>query len=177
MTSFRDYCTSELQNIKSESRPKLSELLQHEFFNNDFISIHSFLTEIPLKSDEEKTQFFHGLVERLRGFPEVTVASQFGSLLLSRLVLLNKIAQEEVIPYILNIKDENQLISEDTFKKYLVAKLLKVFQVRDSQIRLLLLAHFNNFVHAFSKEELQTCILPEVMFFAFNLSFLCFFIC
>jgi SCY1-like protein 3 len=89
------------------ARPKLSSLLQHEFFNHEFIIIHSFLVELPLKSDEEKTQFFHSLVERLKAFPEVTVASQFGNLLLSRLVLLNKTAQDELLPFLLCPREGN----------------------------------------------------------------------
>jgi SCY1-like protein 3 len=168
LTSFRDLCKNELQSIDVAARPKLSSLLQHEFFNHEFIIIHSFLVELPLKSDEEKTQFFHSLVERLKAFPEVTVASQFGNLLLSRLVLLNKTAQDELLPFLLCPKEGGEdgtsnFFTEDTFRKYLAPKLLEIFCVRDAQIRLLLLNHFKHFVHIFTKDELQTCILPELL--------------
>ncbi|KAJ3630110.1 hypothetical protein Zmor_027060, partial [Zophobas morio] len=168
LTAFRDFCKNSLQNIDVATRPKLSTLLEHEFFNHEFIIIHSFLIELPLKSDEEKTQFFHSLVERLRAFPEVTVASQFGNLLLSRLVLLNKTAQDELLPFILCPKEGSEdsarnFFSEDVFRKFLTPKLLEIFCVRDAQIRLLLLNCFKYFVHTFTKEELQSCILPELL--------------
>lgn len=82
-------------------RPKLGDLLDCPFFNHDFIKIYSFLTELPLKSDEEKADFFTQLPEKLGGFNEIAVASQLGGLLLSRLVLLNKTAQKSLLPLIL----------------------------------------------------------------------------
>ncbi|RZB58829.1 protein-associating with the carboxyl-terminal domain of ezrin [Asbolus verrucosus] len=168
LSSFRDLCKNDLQNIDVNARPKLSSLLEHEFFNHEFIVIHSFLIELPLKSDEEKAQFFHNLVDRLKAFNEVTIANQFGNLLLSRLVLLNKTAQEELLPYILCPKEgpedcTGNIFTEDTFRKYLVPKLLEIFCVRDAQIRLLLLNHFKHFMQTFTKEELQSCILPELL--------------
>lgn len=107
LVSFKELCKNDLQNIDVATRPKLSSLLEHEFFNHEFIVIHSFLVELPLKSDDEKTNFFHSLVERLRVFPELSVANQLGNLLLSRLVLLNKTAQEELLPFILRPKNGN----------------------------------------------------------------------
>ncbi|XP_044262343.1 protein-associating with the carboxyl-terminal domain of ezrin isoform X2 [Tribolium madens] len=167
LTSFKELCKNDLQNIEVESRPKLNSLLQHEFFNHEFIVIHSFLVELPLKSDEEKTQFFHSLAERLRAFPEVIIANQLGNLLLSRLVLLNKTAQEDLLPFILRLKsgDDNteNIFTEDVFRKFLTPKLLEIFGVRDAQIRLLLLNNFKHFVQTFTKEELQACILPELL--------------
>lgn len=79
----------------------LQELLENPFFNHDFIMIHSFLTELPLKSVKEKDDFFQGLISKLKQYNEEVVASQLGSLLLSRLVLLNKAAQTALLPYVL----------------------------------------------------------------------------
>ncbi|EEZ97411.1 protein-associating with the carboxyl-terminal domain of ezrin [Tribolium castaneum] len=168
LTSFKELCKNDLQNIDVALRPKLSSLLDHEFFNHEFIVIHSFLAELPLKSDEEKMQFFHSLAERLKAFPEVIVAKQLGNLLLSRLVLLNKTAQEELLPFILRLRVESEdntgnIFTEDVFRKFLTPKLLEIFGVRDAQIRLLLLNNFKHFVHTFTKEELQSCILPELL--------------
>lgn len=59
--------------------------------------------------------------------------------------------------------DSNEnIFTEHVFKKFLTPKLLEIFGVRDAQIRLLLLNNFKYFVHTFTKEELQSCILPEV---------------
>ncbi|KAJ8962134.1 hypothetical protein NQ318_018091 [Aromia moschata] len=168
LTQFREYCKNELQNTDFAQRPKFSSILDHDFFNHEFLIMHSFLVELPLKSDEEKTKFFQGLADRLRKFDEQIVANQLGGLLLSRMVLLNKTAQENIVPLLLTPrldKDDQSdvLFSEDTYKKYISPKLLEIITVRDAQIRLLLLNHFSSFMHTFSKEELQTCILPELL--------------
>lgn len=164
---FRELCEACIKTVDVSERPKLNSLLEHEFFNHDFITIHSFLIELPLKCDEEKTQFFLTLVDRLKCFNEEVVGKQLGHLLLSRMVLLNKTAQTNLLPIILcprqDTEDQsNGLFSEDTFKKYLAPKLIEIFSVRDAQIRLLLLNYFSHFIQTFTKEELQTCILPEV---------------
>ncbi|XP_018570433.1 protein-associating with the carboxyl-terminal domain of ezrin [Anoplophora glabripennis] len=168
LSSFCEYCHKELQNSNISQRPKLSSILEHDFFNHEFITIHSFLIELPLKSDEEKTLFFRSLKDKLKSFNEVVVASQLSSLLLSRMVLLNITAQEFLLPFLLTPHPDQEahselLFSEDTFKKYVSPKLLEIISVRDAQIRLLLLTHFLSFMHIFSKEELQTCILPELL--------------
>lgn len=48
------------------------------------------------------------------------------------------------------------------FKEHIKPRLMQLFGVRDSQIRMLLLRHFSKFVHVFSHEELSQHILPEV---------------
>lgn len=105
-------CKNDLQNIDVNARPKLTTLLQHPFFNHDFIQIHCFLTELPLKSDNEKSNFFSMLIEKLKSFDEATVAKQLSGLLLSRMVLLNKTAQLTVIPFVLCPKEGS--------KKYII---------------------------------------------------------
>nr|XP_023013396.1 protein-associating with the carboxyl-terminal domain of ezrin isoform X1 [Leptinotarsa decemlineata] len=170
LSSFRDYCKNELQNTDISRRPNFKSLLEHEFFNHDFIQIHSFLMELPLKNDEEKKLFFQNLGVKLLSFDELVVASQLGGLLLSRLVLFNKTAQENLLPLLLMARSDKPedgkpkcIFSEETFKQYLCPKLLEIFRVRDAQIRLLLLYHFSNFMHIFTCEELQSFILPELL--------------
>lgn len=101
LASFYELCKNELQNVNITKRPKLGTLLEHPFFNHDFILVHSFLTELPLKIDEEKTEFFSGIAARLKSFDETSVASQLGGLLLSRMVLLNTVAQNNLLPLVL----------------------------------------------------------------------------
>lgn len=189
LSEFLTLCKNELQNSNVTLRPKLISLLNHEFFNHKFIAIHSFLIELPLKSDDERTEFFSSLLEKLKEFNEVTVAKELSSLLLSRMVLLNKTANTELLPVLLTPRkgkklpylirlevllifvldgDEDKskgLFTLDTFKTYVSPKLKNIFCVRDAQIRLLLLNNFHNFVETFTKEDIQTCILPEVKIF------------
>lgn len=166
---FREISKKHLQNSEPSLRPKLSQLLDQPIFNHRFVIIHDFLSELPLKSDEEKTSFFRGLVDQLREFPQILLASQLSVLLLSRLVLLDKTAQEHVLPVVLQPHNECRPLSNpplfcmDTFKQYIVPRLMHMFSVRDAQIRLLLLDHFEQYCIAFSKEQLRTKILPELL--------------
>ncbi|XP_060812665.1 protein-associating with the carboxyl-terminal domain of ezrin isoform X4 [Bombus pascuorum] len=108
------------------------------------------------------------LITQLRMFPENIVAEQLGRLLLSRMVLLDTTAQEQLLPFILKPKDGNDntdsnLFSISTFKVYLVPKLLQMFCIRDVSIRLVLLSYFNSFVHIFQVDELKSQVLPELL--------------
>lgn len=83
----------------------MAEVLQHSFFNHEFISIYKFLNFLPLKSDEEKSEFFSNILDNLKCYDEETVAKQLGGLLLSRLTMLDQTARKDVIPYILKPKN------------------------------------------------------------------------
>ncbi|CAH1972660.1 unnamed protein product [Acanthoscelides obtectus] len=169
-TEFYEFCKKSLQNTDVTQRPSFNAILEHDFFNHDFITIHNFLVELPLKSDGEKTQFFQQLAERLNCFDSTLVARLLSGLLLSRLVLLNATAQKKLLPYLLAVQNDvteesssQTLFPEEVFKKHLCPKLLEIFKVRDAQIRMVLLEHFRNFMHMFSEEELQLYILPELL--------------
>ncbi|KAJ4426407.1 hypothetical protein ANN_27221 [Periplaneta americana] len=167
LQDFREICKKQLQSSEPSLRPKLASLLDHIFFTHKFITIHSFLAELPLKSEADKNDFFRSLMDQLTGFPENLVAMQLGALLLSRMVLLDATAQEILLPRVLCPKQENGenagLFSLATYKEYVIPRLLQMFCVRDAQIRLLLLAHFSSFCHSFSEEQLRTLVLPELL--------------
>lgn len=147
-------------------RPKLSAILLHSYFNHEFITIHSFLSELPLKNQQEKQQFFTGLIDRLRKFDEIIVASQLANTLLSRIVLLDSSAQLCVLPYLLKPKTDDivpSLFTVPIFEKFIIPKLKQVFCVRDTQIRLILLEYFNFYINLFSKDDLKENILPQLL--------------
>nr|XP_019543635.2 protein-associating with the carboxyl-terminal domain of ezrin-like [Aedes albopictus] len=163
---FKAYCATHLKHANVSMRPKLSAILLHPLFNHDFILIHSFLTELPLKSPQAKMEFFTGLVDRLRTFDPETVAEQMGSLLLSRIVLLDTTAQLCVTPYIMRPKADDLssgLFATRIFSAYIIPKIQQVFCVQDAQIRLTLLEHFPDYVPYFSKEDLKEQILPQLL--------------
>lgn len=163
---IKSYCATHLKHTNVTMRPKLSAILLHPLFNHDFILIHSFLTELPLKSSQAKQEFFTGLADRLRTFDPETVAEQMGSLLLSRMVLLDTTAQLCVTPYILRPKTDDLssgLFAAKIFCKYITPKLMKVFCVQDAQIRLTLLEYFPAYVYYFTKDELKEHILPQLL--------------
>lgn len=105
---FKIFCHDLLQHHNPEKRPKLSEVLKHNFYNHEFITIYKFLNFLPLKSEEEKEQVFSNILNNLRQFDEETVAKQLGGLLLSRLTMLDQTARKDVIPYI--FKPRNGII-------------------------------------------------------------------
>ncbi|KAK9296864.1 hypothetical protein QLX08_009261 [Tetragonisca angustula] len=168
LLEFKQFCKENLQNSDPSLRCELSQILQHPFFTHDFMRIYAFLDELPLKNSKEKEIFFGTLITQLRIFPENIVAEQLGRLLLSRIVLLDTTAQEQLLPFILKPKDGNDdtdsnLFSISTFKVYLVPKLLQMFCIRDVSIRLVLLSYFNSFVHTFQVDELKSQVLPELL--------------
>ncbi|KAL2713553.1 protein-associating with the carboxyl-terminal domain of ezrin isoform X1 [Vespula squamosa] len=168
LTEFQEFCKKNLQSSDASLRCKLSKVLQHPFFTHDFIKIHGFLEELPLKTNEEKEVFFTNLVNDLKAFPEDVVAEQLGRSLLSRIVLLDQTAQVKFLPYVLKPRDENDdiensVFSTPVFKTYLIPRLLQIFCIRDVSIRLLLLLHFKSFVHTFQTDELKSQILPELL--------------
>lgn len=110
LREFKKYCSSKLQHQDPEFRPKLAEVLQHDFFSHEFISIYKFLNFLPLKTEEEKCQFFTNILNTLKCYDEETVAKQLSGLLLSRLTMLDNTARKDVIPFILKPKNGNNKI-------------------------------------------------------------------
>ncbi|XP_058120686.1 protein-associating with the carboxyl-terminal domain of ezrin [Anopheles ziemanni] len=163
---FKAYCATHLKHGNPAMRPNLSAVLLHPIFNHDFILIHSFLTELPLKNTQSKQEFFISLADRLRSFDPETVAEQMCSLLLSRIVLLDTTAQLCVTPYVLRPKTDDLspgLFTPKIFSTYILPKVKQVFCVQDAQIRLMLLEYFPAYVEFFTKEDLQDHILPQLL--------------
>ncbi|XP_055377333.1 protein-associating with the carboxyl-terminal domain of ezrin [Condylostylus longicornis] len=166
VVEFRDYCAAHLKHQNVALRPKLSAVLLHPYFNHEFILIHSFLTELPLKSPQEKQDFFTNLIDRLKYFDENVVATQIGNLLLSRMVLLDSTAEDCVTPFVLKPKSENNissLYSSATYSNHIIPRIKKIFCVRDSQIRLILLDYFTEYIQLMTEEELRNEILPNLL--------------
>ncbi|KAL6447108.1 hypothetical protein ACFW04_001448 [Cataglyphis niger] len=168
LSEFREFCKKNLQNPDACLRSTLLNALQHSFFTHEFIRIHAFLEELPLKTYIEREEFFTKLKQQLQMYPEAVVAEQLGRVLLSRIVLLDSTAQVKLLPFIFKPKEEKNdlgtgLFTVSTFKNILVPRLLQMFCIRDVSIRLLLLSHFNSFVHVFEVGELKNHILPELL--------------
>lgn len=163
---FKNYAASHLKNSNILMRPKLSAILLHPYFNHEFITIHSFLAELPLKTQQEKQSFFAGIVERLKNFDETVIATQLGDFILSRIVLLDLTAQMCLLPYILKPRTEDiipGIFSVEVFIKFIIPKIKQVFCVRDSQIRLILLEYFTDYIDYCTEEDLKEIILPQLL--------------
>lgn len=106
VADFRKYCVEQLRNADAGIRPNLSIILLHSYFNQDFVLIHSFLSELPLKNQLEKQSFFTSLVDRLRQFDETVIATELIDLILSRIVLLDETAKLCVLPFVLQPRND-----------------------------------------------------------------------
>ncbi|KAG4066475.1 hypothetical protein HA402_007111 [Bradysia odoriphaga] len=165
-TELQKYCAIHLKHNNPAMRPKLSAVLLHPFFNHEFVLIHSFLTELPLKSPQDKQQFFTNLVDRLREFDEETVAIQLTDLLLSRLVLLDSTARQCVTPFVLRPRADDMseaLFNGQTYKTHVTPKIMQIFAVRDAQIRLILLEYFVDYMNFFNSDEMTDQLLPQLL--------------
>lgn len=163
---FKTYAGNHLKNSNILMRPKLSAVLLHPYFNHEFITIHSFLAELPLKTQLEKQTFFAGIVERLKNFDETVIATQLGDFILSRIVLLDLTAQMCLLPYILKPRTEDiipGIFSIEVFIKFIIPKIKQVFCVRDSQIRLILLEYFTDYIDYCTQDDLKEIILPQLL--------------
>ncbi|CRK90796.1 CLUMA_CG004486, isoform A [Clunio marinus] len=168
---FLTYCQTHLKHKNPSMRPLLSAIQLHNYFTHDFVIIHGFLSELALKTQPAKQEFFKILYEKLKQFDESAIGP-LSELLLSRLVLLETSAQFYFLPYLLkpqNLEDDEEtsvddgLFSTPGFVKFIVPKLKQVFCVLDVQIRLILLEHFHLYVNTFTREELIDEILPQLL--------------
>ena len=101
-SSFHEMARNALQVQEQMHRPSISTILDHPYFQDqDYLSIVAFLTDLPLKSFEEKKDFFISLSKRLFQLPEKVIASQLSSLLLSRMVILDQTAVQYFVPNML----------------------------------------------------------------------------
>lgn len=172
VADFRKYCVEYLRNADASIRPSLSDILQHSYFNQDFMLVHSFLSELPLKNQFDKQSFFTGLVDRLRVFDESVIGSELIDLILSRIVLLDETAKLCVLPFVLQPNNDCEpnptpiapIFSPKAFTKYVAPKINQLFLVRDIQIRLVLLEYFPAYMDYFeSKDVLTNQILPQLL--------------
>lgn len=166
---FKDFASSEMMNKEGSKRPTLETVLQHPYFNHNYLQIVAFLKDLPLRSLDERAVFFRDVIQKLQTIPENLIGLQLIPLILSRYVLMDATARSEIIPHVLcPLTSDHQvglqpILSEEAFREAVVPQIRTMFLVRDTQIRLTLLKHFPNYCKVIDVVTLEDDILPALL--------------
>ncbi|XP_052509385.1 protein-associating with the carboxyl-terminal domain of ezrin isoform X2 [Budorcas taxicolor] len=143
LSSFQQTLHSALLSPSPQCRPALCSLLCHDLFRF--------------------------LLDRVSCLSEELIASRLVPLLLNQLVFAEPVAVKSFLPYLLGPKKDNtqgeapRLLSPALFQARVIPELLRLFEVHEEHVRMVLLSHLEAYVEHFTQEQLKKVILPQVL--------------
>ena len=151
-------------------------VLGHEVLNTITTETVGILTNISLLDQQAKQLFVESLPSRLQKLDECVLSFRIAPLIFASLLYTQVFVKYHVIPYLLIPKSkkfakepskyqvfiQNSLISEDTFKLFVVPLLLRLFAKKELHLRLTLLEFFKYYIYLFTYQQ-QTQIHPEIL--------------
>ena len=151
-------------------RLKFDQLLADKIFANcDYLKIKKSLIAFASLSETDKSQFIDDLVPTLRAIDEQLLAAAILPLIMtSRVFMLHPLVRDKIAPYIFvadktgHSKVDHCLITIELFQRHVVPVIIKLYLVKNLQLRLILLEYLPFYVHLINKDELTVKMLPAI---------------
>ena len=174
-SAFREFARAQMLLPDVSRLPSLAIVLAQPYFQQSYLTVVTFLRDLPLHSPAEREAFLLSLPDLLRQLPPSVVGLQLTPLLLSRFVLMDATAREKLLPHLLCPKQSassemspppgnlQPILPLEEFQEHVVPQLRTMFLVPDTQVRLTLLRHFPNYCRAVDRDTLIDDILPALL--------------
>uniref|UniRef100_A0A0N4ZSW4 Protein kinase domain-containing protein n=1 Tax=Parastrongyloides trichosuri TaxID=131310 RepID=A0A0N4ZSW4_PARTI len=131
-------------------------------FNNNLVIIEKFLENLPLKSVEEKEEFFSSIVDDLKTIPNEIIGERLLQSFFSAYMWLEPLAHNGFYNHLFEVEENGGILNSVNYKKYLLPALLHEFKVYEIGRRTALLDYFDIYAKYIDSMTLKTILLPQV---------------